>query len=156
METKYKVVNGTSYHKETPDKVIDWLETVRERGTRVRIFCGNKETGECWHEEFDVTGTVGRSMGPVKIPLLINTIRSMGGCGILSHCILAIKSKDGWLYRAKNFKLPEYDIRRINHEIYGYDVYIVNYAKKEAVARFTKKEKAERWVAFMRGERMGK
>lgn len=55
-------------------------------------------------------GTVGRSTGKVKIPLLVHNSRSMGGGGILTHCIIGIrlsrKDRDGkyqWMYRNRHY-----------------------------------------------------
>ena len=55
---------------------------------RVRLFLGDPETGRDWGEENDVTGYVGRSTGPSKVPLLLATRRSMGGGAILVDCVL--------------------------------------------------------------------
>lgn len=52
-----------------------------------------------WNEQFDVTGYVGRSTGPIKVPLLIHNRRSLGGPAILDHCIIGVREtgKDGRL-----------------------------------------------------------
>ena len=72
----YKVCNGTWYYEETDDEVIEVLENARLSGTRIRIYLGDKETGRDWGEVCDVTGYVGRSMGPIKIPILLHNARS--------------------------------------------------------------------------------
>jgi len=82
-ERKYKVVNGTSYHENTPDEVINVLEDARQKGTRIRIWYG--ENGLSWDEENDIIGNIGRSTGTNKIPLLINNARSLGGPGLLDR-----------------------------------------------------------------------
>ena len=92
---KYKEVNGTSYHIETPDRVIDVLERVKANGTRIVIDYGDVKTGASWGEVHDVTGTIGRSTGFVKIPILLHNSRSTGGLGILDHCILGIRESAG-------------------------------------------------------------
>ncbi len=51
METiKYKVVNGTSYHEETPDEVVTVLEQCRTDRTRVILDFGDVKTGKSWGE----------------------------------------------------------------------------------------------------------
>lgn len=95
MKMRYKIVNGTSYQVETPDEVIRVLESARQNKTRLRLAYGDKETGKDWQESFDVEGTISRSMGPVKIPILIHNARSMGGGGILTHCIVKIVTSRG-------------------------------------------------------------
>lgn len=91
----YKEVNGTSYHKETPDAVIIILEWSRETKTRITIDYGDIKTGKTWGEVYDIEGHVGRSTGEIKIPLLIKTSRSTGGGGILDHCIIGIYTAKG-------------------------------------------------------------
>lgn len=93
-ERKYKVVNGTYYQAETPDEVIQVLERARE--SRVRLAIAYKAESQ---PEY---GRVGRSMGPVKIPLLVHNTRSMGGGGICTSIITEIRESSGGrvLYKA--------------------------------------------------------
>lgn len=102
---KYQVVNGTAYHAETPQAVIDILERARANNWRLTFDFGDTKTGESWHEENDISGYIGRSTGTIKIPLLIHNVRSYGGGGLLDHCIVAIKHSNknngGELYRLK-------------------------------------------------------
>ena len=97
------VVNGTSYHASTPQAVIDVLERARLHHTRIRIHYGDTETGRDWMDVYDVEGTLGRSMGPTKVPLLLTSARSMGGAALLDHCIIRIRyanrKQGGDLYR---------------------------------------------------------
>ena len=94
--------SGTSYHAETPRIIIQVLERARKYHTRITVDYGDVKTGESWNECFDVTGYVGRSTGPVKVPLLVHNYRSMGGGSILDHCIISIrfanKKDGGFLY----------------------------------------------------------
>lgn len=87
---EYKEVNGTSYKQSTPKKVIDILEESRENHTRLLFDFGDVKTGKSWGEVYDIRGTVGRSSGSIKIPLLIKTTRSIGGCGLTDDCIVKI------------------------------------------------------------------
>jgi len=88
------IVNGTTYKDETPKAVINLLEASRTNHTRIRIFYGDVKTGRDWGD-LPMCGTIGRSMGPIKIPLLIRTSRSTGGEGILDHCIVKITESKG-------------------------------------------------------------
>lgn len=93
--TDYKVVNGTSYHKETNDYIVNLLEGARNSPTaRVRVYYGDVITGRDWEERYDVCGSVSRSTGECKIPLLIHNVRSSGGCAMLDHCIVKMEVKD--------------------------------------------------------------
>lgn len=88
--TTYKELNGTSYNSKTTDKMCQLLEKLRQDHTRVRFHWGDVKTGEDWGDIYDVSGTIGRSTGIYKIPLLIQTARSLGGGAILDHCIVKI------------------------------------------------------------------
>lgn len=120
----YKVSEaGTFYNIETADRVIECIEKCRENRARVRLFWGDTASGKCWNDIYDTTGTISRSMGPVKIPILIHNARSTGGGAILTHCILAIKEtgKTGrYLYRASNFVQPAAEITESDLQAEGY------------------------------------
>ncbi len=109
---KYKKVGGTYYHEETPDAVCRALETALNTRSKIKIYYGDIETGRDWKESNDTIGTVGRSTGDIKIPLLIATSRSMGGGAILDHCILKIKDvRTGHvIYQQDNYKAPKVEI----------------------------------------------
>ncbi len=89
---KYIMVNGISYNKETNPKVIQVLETCRKNKTRIILDYGDTITGESWNEQFDIQGTIGNSIGIIKVPLLIHNKRSLGGGEILTHQIIGIKT----------------------------------------------------------------
>lgn len=160
---EYEVVNGTSYHIDTPKLVIDVLEHVRHSGQRVRLFYGDTDTGASWCDEYDIIGTIGRSTGRVSIPLMIASRRSLGGPAILDHCIVKIidVASKRVLYQHPKFHQPNYTIgeppERIGNDVmaeYGYVEGV--YADGENVANFKKHGQAERWVQFMTGHRMSK
>lgn len=153
-EEKYKIVNGTSYSAETSDKVISVLESVREQRTRIRLFYGDKATGRSWLDRYGMEGTISRSTGDSKIPILIHNVRSMGGGGILDSCIIRIQTTGHSpyvLYQAENFQRPELFIfhGRSKNEKYPWSV--VNGAKNEVVYNCDSPQKAEREIKFLTG-----
>jgi hypothetical protein len=83
------LVNGTTYGSGTAEGVIRVLEAAMRARHRIAIFYGDPTTGKVWGDV--EVGTVGRSMGPTKIPLLIKTSRSYGGGGISTANILRIE-----------------------------------------------------------------
>ena len=126
IEDKYKEVNGTSYHKETDAVVIAALESARSNNTRVKLYYGDVATGKNWNEEHDTIGTIGRSSGKIKVPLLIATSRSSGGGAILDHCIVKIKdAKTGRvLYQNEKFINPVVEIVPSDLPAYTHNVNI--------------------------------
>jgi hypothetical protein len=109
-----KQLNGTSYHDETPDAVIRVLENARANRTRLHVSLGDTTTGLDWLEEFETHGYVGRSIGPVKVPLLVANKRSLGGGPILTHCIVRIRRSSGGrvLYSHPKYHHGDLEIRR--------------------------------------------
>ena len=157
--SKYKVVNGTSYHTETPDKVIKILEQAREHGFKLRLFYGDTKTGRDWLEEYDTIGTISRSTGENKVPLLIKTKRSTGGGALLDHCIVRIdqgNAPGASLYKHTEYKLPEITIKeaRTEENLLGYTHSA--WINGKIHANFKSLEKTAHWVDFIRGKRNSK
>lgn len=152
----YKFHRDLWFKKETPLQVCDALASAYARQFRVRIWCGDVATGAAWQEEYDVVGTIGRSTGQRKVPLLINRTNSCGGGAVLDHCIVRIDRTDGagTVYKHPSFT-HGFESYSIGLEPGTDDVWNVRTALG-VVATFNKKLTAERWVAFMRGERYNK
>ena len=109
-KTTYKLhESGTAYHIETPESVCEALENARVSGRRLKLYFGDAKTGEDWCEELDTTGTIGRSTGSVKIPILLANSR-YGGGAVLDHCIIKIKQAGRVLYQHPNYQQPKIDI----------------------------------------------
>ena len=114
---KYKIVNGTTYNINTSDEVIKVLESARTNKKRIRIFYGDTNTGRDWMEIYDTIGTVGRSTGINKIPLLIKNSRSMSGGAILDHCIVKITIDKEVVYQNPKYYLPVMEIREATNDL---------------------------------------
>jgi len=100
MTKEYRERYGMHWDIRTPLEVIAVLETARSNRTRLHISLGhtNNDEGKLgldWLEEHMHHGYIGRSTGTVKIPLLVNNARSMGGPGLLDHCIVRIRTSAG-------------------------------------------------------------
>jgi hypothetical protein len=91
MEKQYKIINGTYYPCNTRDEIIEVLEQARHRGDRIKLYYGDAETGKDWKECYDVCGTIGRTTGGIKCPILLSNVRSTGGGLILTDCIVRIE-----------------------------------------------------------------
>lgn len=146
----YQNINGTSYDARTPEEVIRVLEAARLNRTRLHISLGETTTGKDWLEEFESHGYVGRSMGPVKVPLLIANRRSLGGGAILDHCVVRIRTAAGGrvLYQHPAYHHGSLEIRRkvepveSNGRLLTVDVF----RDGEFHASFENMAQARRWI----------
>lgn len=147
----------TLFDPDTPAEVQRILELKRGTQQPIRVHLGDAKTGRSWLEEHDVIGTVGRSMGPVRVPLLCKA-GSGGGFAMLTACVLRIQdAKTGHdLYRHPSFHLPE--LRIVPSTLAGYveEVHgtVPGTDKPSVHARFKSAGGAQKWIAFMNGERM--
>ncbi len=156
----YRLVNGTAYHvgrtepngtrvdRTTSGEVIAVLEKCRADKTVVRLFYGNA-SGKSWMDENEVIGNVGRSMGPLKLPLLI-PIRSGFGPGILDNCIIRIDSAEKTLYQHPGFYVPEITLKT-NEESdkHKYEAH----AEGHCHAAFSTEAHRAEWGEFITGKR---
>lgn len=146
---RYKITNdGTYYSSKTPDAVIEEIEKARHAGYRIRVYYRDQKTGRCWMDEALTTGTVGRSTGRIKIPLLIATRRSLGGPALLDSCIIKIASSGRTLYQHPSFNMPRIDI--VPSHVPGYE-WGVDFDHSRR-ANFKTRKQAERYAAKMSGE----
>lgn len=145
----YQVVNGTAYHAETCQEVIDILENALYCKERIRVFFGDTLTGKDWLEENDTIGTIGRSTGNIKIPLLLKNSSSYGGGALLDHCIVKITIDKITVYEHENYHLGELTIEEIDMNEYTHRVCIDG----EEHANFKTRERAENYILFLKGER---
>lgn len=111
-EVTYEILpSGTAFHIETAEPVRRILETYRGSDTRLRVHYGDVESGLDWMDTYDVEGSIGRSMGRLRVPLLVNNRRSMGGGAILDHCIVRIRFANraigGDLFRHPDYHVNE-------------------------------------------------
>ena len=148
MAKKYKEIEGTSFTTGTPDRVCQLLNYFRNNGTRIRVFYGDTKTGKDWLQEYDTMGRVGRSGGQIKIPILVNNSRSWGGGGILDDCIVRITVDRKDVYRHPKYHQGRFMIGKSPYPELPWGVFV----NGENHANFKTKEKAEKWVRFMKGE----
>lgn len=144
----------TWFDVETPDKVRKVLESARKDGTVIRVYYGDSKTGRDWSEENDVIGTVGRSGGLMKVPLLVPE-GECGGPAMLDNRIVKIQRvSDGKvLYQHPTYQAPDLALHSLNPEIKGPKGAYTHEVTRdgETVARFRSLGAAAAYVAFMHG-----
>lgn len=151
----YKIVNGTYYHEDTPDAVIIILEKARQENRRIRIFYGDVRTGRDYLEHYDIMGTIGRSTGSHKIPLLINNRRSIGGTAILDNHIVKITVDKTSLYVHPRYHLPNITIEQKETNDFG-EIAVTGYslyANKECIYNCNSLEEIDKELEFLMGKR---
>ena len=147
---EYKQVeNGTCYHVETPDNLIEILETHRQARTRLRFFFGDMKTGRDWNAEWHITGTIGRSTGNIKIPLVMHSARSYCGGALADHCIVKLISGKRVLWQHATYFSEPFAI--VDGDMTGYDATVLRGG--EVFARFKTKQQAQRFIDFLEGRR---
>lgn len=137
---------GIYFTEGTPEKVVSIINLYMHKyDVRLRIYYGDKETGRCWMEEHDTQGYIGRSTGNMPIPLLISRTSACGGGAILTDCIVKITAGKHTLYQHERFNMPAVTVN-------GCEVLFDG----EVNARFENEGRAQRYAAFMKGERNSK
>ena len=81
------ILNGTTY--KAPLELAELIERCRQSRKRFRFSLGDPKTGRAWGD-VDI-GRIGRSIGPKKIPIVLANSRSLGGHGLLDHCVVKIE-----------------------------------------------------------------
>lgn len=91
---RYKIDElGTAFHEDTADEVVNLIEAFKSSGKRAIFHLGDAKTGRDWEESpTEITGTIGRSGGDIKIPLLIKKSTSRGGASLLDNCIVKVET----------------------------------------------------------------
>ena len=140
-----KVINGTTFHDETPITVCNILnDAISSRlSKRIRIFFGDKETGKDWNEFYDTIGYVGRSSGLIKIPLMIHNTRSTGGGAILDHCIVKITVDKKTVYQHPKYHCP----------IVIKGCSVIDTEDNKVIANCKDAEMAKRYFDYLKGTR---
>lgn len=150
MTSEYQIVNGTYYHVGTPKAVIDLLEQYRADEIRVRLWLGSK--GRCWNEEYGTIGTISRSMGPTRVPLLVCSRRSTGGLPIFDNRIVRIdirrKVRIDTVYKDPNVRFDRFISTDIGT--------VYNETRDLLYARCKNADAGRRLAAYMNGERWAK
>lgn len=123
------------------------LETCRRKDCTVRLVLGDTFTGDSSFDEYGVIGRIGRSCGPLKVPLLLPSLQP---CGEPVNCdrVLAVLEWETGLpvFRHENYRPPEL---RLAYSEDGTPWHVTH--RDKTIARFDDISKAGVYIAFMRG-----
>gem|GEM_PF-734486 len=143
-----RLASGTCYHADTPEPVVEHLESIRQNQRKVRLFYGNPQTGQSWLDEHDVIGRIGRSTGSIKVPLLIES-GEIGGSALLDHCIIRIDTPRKVLYQHEQFRVGDVVLVQGKLKRLPWEVMI----DQVVHARFQIKRQAQQYSDFLQGKR---
>lgn len=159
LREKYRALGdkATWFDARTPAGVRKALERYRLAGMRVRIFLGDSESGRDWLEAHDVVGWIGRSMGPMRVPLLLGSGQTDGSAILVNNIVRIVDVfTNREVYRHPDYHLPLMELT----EAADYDkplgythcVKVEQNGELETFANFKSMYDAAHWVAFMAGK----
>ena len=135
--------------------LMDILNSVRHSKHRIRIWYGDKDTGRSWNEEYSVTGTVGRTCGIFKEPILLSNCRSCFGGAILVGSLIRVDdiTSHRTLWKVSNFHVEKMSIEHRSEKTdYPYAVMCTkDNGAISNIANFKTEIQAKRWIDFMNG-----
>ena len=160
-EVGIKLADGTvEDYASVNEGLMKVLKKYENYPRRVRIWYGDRQTGESWNDEYDVTGTIGRTNGQIKIPIILNNKRSLGGPALLVGSIIRVDDIEGkkTLWKVSGFHVSPMEIILFpEQKDYPYAVMQnEDNGVRVNVANFKTENQAQRWIDFMNGKRYSK
>jgi hypothetical protein len=147
----------TWFNRSVPSLVCSVLESARRIGATLRLFVGDPLTGRDWMCCNDALGRIGRSDGPMRVPILMPTNGQHGGGAILVANLVRIVDADTRteLYRHPGYHQPA--LRIIDAEEYDqvagftHSVQSVADEVRTVLDSFESLEDATHRVSFLQG-----
>lgn len=148
----YIEYKGLYFHPYTTQGVMEKVAYYYESGKRLRVFFGDYKTGKDYGETYDIIGTLGRSTGRIKIPLLIKRSNSSGGGPLSTYMIVRILDvetmKDVYLH-------PTYTLPTIETKVHpGYKNITEVFINGQKVTEFQREEQVKKFTDFIKGLRL--
>lgn len=144
----------TWFSPNTPEPVQNLLERLRADDTPVRLFYGDPETGIDDLQEWDTIGTIGRTGGLMRSPILVPKNECGGGIIFTNRLLKVVSLTTGRvLYLHERYRLPELAINESDSPEKARKAYrFAVSANGTTAARFKTHAKACNWLAFISGE----
>lgn len=139
----------TYFDPGTPPEAARVLESCRKARNKIRLVLGDPSTGDSWLDEYDVVGTIGRSTGTLKVPLLVEDGENGGGAILTASVLCILDWQSGKIrFRHPAYQPPDLGIKPSSDAARPWAVL----HRDKEVARFIDIGKAGAYLAFMRGE----
>ena len=130
--------------------VIVLVSLAVKTGQRVRIWYGDPQTGESWEIEDNVTGVIVE--GPEGLSLK-KQVTSKYSRLIPTDCIVRLIIGSVEVYKHPDFRQPEYCIEE-QEKFTPAPWWVSEHRSMIVVKRFYTRVEAERWIEYMKGQRM--
>lgn len=145
-----KEENETEVYTQVDNCLMATLSECYRQKRRVRLWYGDRKSGESYFEDFETTGRIGRSCGDFKIPLVIANSRSWGGGALLVGSLIRV---DDIKARKTLWKVPNYYDKLELFHVKGNKLPWQVCGRSTTLACFETEEKAKRWIDFQQGRR---
>lgn len=138
-------------------KLVSIILQYRGSKERLRLFYGDIHAGRSWNEEYNVMGSIGRTCGNFKVPVLLNNSRSYSGEAISIGSLIRIDeiSSHRTLWQVPGFHVEKLYVQHIPvNKDYPYAVMQLH--DNETVSKaadFKTEVQAKHWIDFMYGKR---
>lgn len=118
---------------------------------RIRVWYGDRKSGESWFEDSETTGRIGLGHGKIfRIPLIIANSRSWSGKALSVGSLIRV---DDIKARKTLWKVPDYNDRLEIIHVEDSKLPWQVCGRGTIFARFETEGKARRWVDFQQGRR---
>lgn len=132
----------------TAPAVVALVSLAVKTGQRVRIGYGDTTTGRSWEIEDGTTGVIVEGQDGLYLK---QRVTSKTGQKIPTDLIIRLTIGTMEVYRHPAFSQPDYEVRE-DQRYFAAPWWV--FADDHVVKRFPTQVEAERWVAFMAGDRM--
>lgn len=146
-----KEENETEVNTQVDNCLMATLSECYRQKRRVRLWYGDRKSGESYFEDFETTGRIGLSRGKIfKIPLVIASSRSWGGGALSIGSLIRV---DDIKTRKTLWKVPNYYDKLELFHVKGNKLPWQVCGRSTTLACFETEEKAKRWIDFQQGRR---
>ena len=143
--------NEVEVYTQVDNCLMTTLSECYRQKRRIRVWYGDRKTGESWFEGFETTGCIVRSRrNSFNIPLILVNSRSWGGGALSIGSLIRV---DDIKARKTLWKVPNYYDKLELFHVKGNKLPWQVCGRSTTLACFETEEKAKRWIDFQQGRR---